>query len=128
MIILSLTMVSSIVKVGKSRERPLTSVFTTIKAEKTITLFVTNFIYMYFPTLDFFVSKLILSKVGCSSANFYLLKFPSIIEADLLLSSIEDLLSIYSLTRISFTLSFTTNHNRLDYLAYSHFNRLPVLL
>jgi hypothetical protein len=119
---------ASIIKVAKAKDRPLTTVFFVCRSEVAISLFVKNFIYMYFPTLDFFVSKFLLSKIGHCSASFYLSKFPSIIEADLLLSNIDDLLSIYNLTKTRFTLDFETFPGKLDFMAFSHFNRLPVLL
>jgi len=127
-LILNLLVIGAVMKVGKVKDRPLTTIYFSCRSEKAVILFLKNFIYLHFPSMDSFLSKLILKKVGHSSVNFSLLKFPSIIEADLLLASMEELLTVYNLTRINFTLMFCTYPYKLDFLAFGHLNRIPILL
>jgi len=127
-IILSLIVISSLIKVGKVRDRPLTTLFFLCRSQKATIIFLKNFIYLYLPTLDSFVSKITLKKLGYSSVNFSMSKFPLIIEADLLLSHIDELLAVYNLIHINFILTFSTSPFKLDSIAFCHFNKLPIVL
>jgi len=126
-LMLSLMFISYIMKVGNIKKRPLTTIFLSCRSEKNIFLFLKNFIYFHFPTLDTFISKIHLTKLGSCSVDFSLKRFPSIMEADLLLADLEDLSNLYNLSHINFSLTFMSSLNKLDYLAFSHFNHIPIL-